>query len=105
MIEVVGPGVHGRRLTAACITSSRTSSHPKTGLRGFVVWASEELKVGARAILLLAEGLFRLAQMSFTIGASDDRLLVKVTLAKLRFTNRGTVRVSARAIVRQTPAR
>jgi hypothetical protein len=43
--------------------------------------------------------------MSFTLGASDDRLLVKVTLAKLRFTNRGTVRVSARAIVRQTPAR
>jgi hypothetical protein len=118
------------------------------GCRGLVVSASKELESGARAVLLIAEGLFRIdvvvsgdslrtvvrnvsggplemrggassaagesyafgevatyepgrAQLGFTLGAADDRVLVKITLATLRFTERGTVRVSAQAIVRQ----
>ena len=42
--------------------------------------------------------------MGFTIGDTGDRLLVKVTLATLRFAARGRVLVSAQAIVRQAPA-
>lgn len=45
------------------------------------------------------------AQTRFTIGAGEDRLAVEVTLATLRFAERGTVRVSAQAIVRQRPGR
>jgi hypothetical protein len=43
------------------------------------------------------------AQLGFTIGAAGDRLLVQVMVGTLRFADRGTVRVSARAIVRQSP--
>jgi len=129
-----------------------TELPPRGGLRGLALSASKELEPGARAMLLLAEGLFRIdvtmhgdslqtvvrnfsagaiemdgeagpgggdsialgevatyrpgqAQMGFTIGAPGDRLLVKVTMATLRFADRGTVRVSAQAIVRQAPDR
>ena len=121
------------------------------GRRGLVISASKELEPGFRAMLMLAEGLFRLdvvvhgdslqtsvrdlvgagvrirsgpgvaggesyawgdvspyqpgrAGLEFTLGSGGDQLLVKVTLATLRFTDRGTVRVSGQAIVRQTSA-
>jgi hypothetical protein len=125
----------------------------RDGIRGLVISASKELEPGARAMLLLADGLFRLdvlvygdsmrtvvrnlssgpvemqsgtggtggtggaagqsisfgevsayqpgrADLGFTIGPGDDRLLVKVTLATVRFVERGTVRVSGQAVVR-----
>jgi hypothetical protein len=125
-----------------------TELAPRDGLRGLVLSASKELEPGARAMLLLADGLFRLdvavsadslraivrnlssavvemrggqgraggavtsfgevatnnpgrTQMGFTIGPAGDRLIVKVTLATLWFSERGTVRVSAQAIARQ----
>jgi len=39
--------------------------------------------------------------IEFTLGQPDDRVEVSVTLATLRFAERGTIRVSAQAIVRQ----
>ncbi len=41
------------------------------------------------------------ADLGFSIGAGKDRLLVKVTIATLRMADRGVLRVSAQAIVRQ----
>jgi hypothetical protein len=116
-----------------------------------VVSASKELEPGARAMLLLAEGLFRLdvivaedtlrtvlrdlsggaivprtslgtvvgenislgdaasyqpgrAELGFTIGSGVDAVWVKATIATLRFFERGTMRVSGQAIIRQAPA-
>jgi hypothetical protein len=115
-----------------------------------VISASKELEPGARAMLILAEGLFRLdvvvqgdtlrtvvrnlspgeAQMSdspggapgisigageiaayepghagisFALGEGVDRVAVETTIATLRFAERGTIRVTAQAIIRQAP--
>jgi hypothetical protein len=118
----------------------------RDGQRGLVLSASKELEPGARAMLLLAAGLFRLdvmvrgdslqttlrnlssgpvdierasgegetivlgeaasyqpgrAGLHFTVGEPGDRVEVEVTLATLRFEQRGTVRISSQAIVRQ----
>jgi hypothetical protein len=120
------------------------------GRRGLVLSASKEIEPGARAMLLAAEGLFRLdvlihgdslqtfirnfctgplevhgdagalggislvygagatyspgrADLGFTLGAVSDQVLVRVTIATLRYTDRGVVRVSSQAIVRQAP--
>jgi hypothetical protein len=40
------------------------------------------------------------ADLAFTLGAGEDQVLTKVTIATLRFAQRGTIRVSAQAIVR-----
>jgi hypothetical protein len=121
------------------------------GRPALVMSASKELESGARAMLLLAEGLFRLdvlvtedtlrtmlrnlssgaiemhtslgtvvgenislgdaasyqpgrAELGFTIGKGEDAVWVKATIATLRFFERGTMRVSAQAIIRQAPA-
>ena len=113
--------------------------------------ASKEIEPGARAMLLLAEGLFRLdvvigddtirtvvrnlstgkleppvgsgyaipttlatpgaarykpsgTRFAFALGARADRVGAEVTIALLRFAERGTVQVTAQAIVRQAPA-
>ena len=113
-----------------------------------VIVGSKELEPGARAMLLLAEGLFRLdvlisgdslrtivrnfstgelrmtggaygpeganiilggaagleparTAIEFTLGDPGDQVEVSVTLATLRFADRGTVRISAQAIIRQ----
>jgi hypothetical protein len=120
------------------------------GRRGLVVSGSKEIEPGVRAMLLIAERLFRLdvrirgdsvqtyvrnlsdgelevhgsvgglgtistssddanrfapgrADLGFLIGEGDDRLLVRVTIGTLKFAERGTVRVSAQAVVRQVP--
>ena len=44
------------------------------------------------------------AGLEFTLGRGGDRVGVKVTSATLRFPERGTVRVTAQAIVRPAPA-
>jgi hypothetical protein len=41
------------------------------------------------------------AGLNFTVGQPGDRLEVAVTLATLRFEQRGTVRIGSQAIVRQ----
>ncbi|HEX4009087.1 MAG TPA: hypothetical protein VHX62_03730 [Solirubrobacteraceae bacterium] len=121
---------------------------PRDGRRGLVLSASKELEPGARAMLLLADGLFRLdvlvsgdslqtfvrnlspgplaiegdaatsdgtsttfgdvtpfapgrADLGFTLGAGADRVRAQVTLATLRFPERGLMRISAQAVVRQ----
>jgi hypothetical protein len=122
---------------------------PDVGRRRLVISATKEIEPGARAMLLLAEGLFRLdvsvagdtlrtivrnlssgqleispgpidaapsigfgevaayepgqAKVEFTIGAGRDSVEVQATIATLRFADRGTLRVSAQAIVRQPP--
>jgi hypothetical protein len=115
---------------------------------GLVVSASKELEPGARAMLLLAEGLFRLdvvirgdtlqtivrnlsngelemdgrhdrpaglhvaigevaayepasVSVDFALGSPGDRVEVKVLIATLRFGERGTVRVTAQAVIRK----
>jgi hypothetical protein len=120
----------------------------RDGGRGLVLSASKDLEPGARAMLLLAEDLFRLdvlvvgdslqtfvrnltsaelafrsdmggesggtvtlgdaaayapgrADLGFTLGSGEDRILTKATIATLRFADRGTIRVSAQAIVRR----
>lgn len=112
--------------------------------------ASKEIEPGFRAMLLLAEGLFRLdvtvegdtlrtivrnlsmgqlrmhrssgypgpgigfgdieayqpsqARVEFTLGEGADSVDVEATIGTLKFADRGTIKVSAQAIVRQTPA-
>jgi hypothetical protein len=115
-----------------------------------VLTASKELEPGFRAMLLVAEGLFRFdvtisgdtlrtivrnlssgelrmrggpygpegaslivgqaaayeparAAVAFTLHDPDDELDVDVTLGTLRFADRGTIKVSAQAIVRRSP--
>jgi hypothetical protein len=119
----------------------------RDGARGLVLSASKDIEPGARAMLLHADGLFRLdvlirgdslqtfvrnltdgpldlhgdvgaggagtitlgdaaayapgrADLAFTLGAAEDLVMTKVTIATLRFAERGTIRVSAQAIVR-----
>jgi hypothetical protein len=43
-------------------------------------------------------------QLRFSLGAGADRVSVSATVATLRFADRGRVRVTAQAIVRQGPA-
>jgi hypothetical protein len=43
------------------------------------------------------------AELSFDLGTGADRVTVRGTLATLSFTERGTVRVTAQAIVRHVP--
>lgn len=116
------------------------------GDRGLVLSASKDLEPGVRAMLLHADGLFRLdvlvrgdslqtfvrnltdkpldirggvgesggtvtlgdastlapgrADLGFTLGTGDDRVMTKVMISTLRFADRGTIRVSAQGIVR-----
>ena len=111
--------------------------------------ASKEVEQGFRAMLLLAEGLFRLdvtlegdtlrtavrnlstgqlhmrrgtgypaagiafgdieayqpsqASVEFSLGEGRDRVDVEATIGTLRFAERGTIKVSAQAIVRGGP--
>jgi hypothetical protein len=117
-----------------------------------VLSATKELEPGSRAMLLLAEGLFRLdvvisrdtlrtvvrnlssgslklqhgpapqqeagsfafgeiagyepsrTQLEFALGAGQDRVTVESVIATLRYAEKGTVRVTAQAIVRHAPA-
>lgn len=125
-----------------------TELAPRDGRRGLALSASKELEPGVRAMLLLAEGLFRLdvrvrgdslqtfirnltdwpldfsgdvgslggptfafgdvagyapgrADLGFTLGAGDDVLMTRVTIATLQFPDRGIVKVSGLGIVRQ----
>jgi hypothetical protein len=119
----------------------------RDGGRGLVLSASKDLEPGARAMLLKADGLFRLdvlvvgdslqtfvrnltsselafrpdvggeggtvtvgdaaayapgrADLGFTLGSGQDCVMTKVTIGTLRFADRGTIRVSAQAIVRR----
>lgn len=41
------------------------------------------------------------SEISFSLGSGGDRVEVDVTIATLRFAERGTVRVTAQAVVRQ----
>ena len=113
-----------------------------------VLSASKDLEPGVRAMLLLAEGLFRLdimimgdalqtfvrnltsgeltltgevgqprvatttlglaaryapgrADLRFAVGPEDARVVTEVTIATLRFGDRGLIRVSAQGIVRR----
>ncbi|HEV2975620.1 MAG TPA: hypothetical protein VGX69_11625, partial [Solirubrobacteraceae bacterium] len=121
------------------------------GRRGLALSATKELEPGFRAMLLVAEALFRLdvlvsgdtlrtvvrnlsgaelaierggatgrthayafgeaslygpghASLAFTLGSGEDKVAASVTIATLRFADRGTVRVTAQAIVRQGQA-
>jgi hypothetical protein len=118
------------------------------GARGRVLSASKDLEPGVRAMLLLAEDLFRLdlmivgdtlqtfirnltsgelalagevgqprvattsaglaaryapgrADLRFSVGPEDARIVTEVTIATLRFPERGLIRVSAQGIVRR----
>jgi hypothetical protein len=117
------------------------------GCRALALSASKDIEPGARAMLLHAEGLFRLdvmvtgdslqtfvrnltdgpldihgdvggagagmstlgdaaayapgrADLGFTLGTGDDRVMTRVMISTLRFADRGTIRVSAQGIVR-----
>jgi hypothetical protein len=115
-----------------------------------VLTASKELEQGFRAMLLHAEGLFRLdvtlhgdtlrtvvrnlspgqlemqrgtgypgagiafgdieryqpsqARVGFSLGEGDDRVDVEAIIGTLRLADRGTIKVSAQAIVRGGPS-
>jgi hypothetical protein len=128
-----------------------TELPPDGERRGLVLSASKEVEPGARAMLLLADGLFRLdvvvstdtirtvvrnlsvgeleidsepgyasptviagaeaadyrpsgTRIAFGLGGGPDRVHAEVRLAMLRFADRGTVRITAQAIVRQASA-
>ena len=117
------------------------------GARGSVLSCTKDLEPGARAMLLLAEDLFRLdtmivgdalqtfirnltggelsiagevgqprvatttlgeaaryapgrADLRFEVGPEEARIVTEVTIATLRFPERGLIRVSAQGIVR-----
>jgi hypothetical protein len=119
-----------------------------SGASGLVLTASKDLEPGVRAMLLLADDLFRLdilidgdtlqtfvrnlttgeldvqgevgqpriatttsgaaaryapgrADLRFAVGLEDGRVLTEVTIATLRFAERGVIRVSAQGIVRR----
>ena len=121
---------------------------PSGGQRGLVLSGTKQLEPGARAMLLLAEGLFRLdvvlrddtiktvvrnlssgeletqidhdvhgpigiateeaerylpgrTRLDFALVERAERVTVEVLIATLRFVERGTVQVTAQAIVRQ----
>ncbi len=59
---------------------------------------------GANIILAAAAALEPARTgIEFTLGDPGDQVEVSVTIATLRFAERGTIRVSAQAIIRQTP--
>ncbi|HEX3688792.1 MAG TPA: hypothetical protein VHV28_03820 [Solirubrobacteraceae bacterium] len=117
------------------------------GARGRVLSSSKDLEPGVRAMLLLAEDLFRLdimivgdtlqtfirnltsgelalagevgqprvattsvglaaryapgrADLRFSVGPEETRIVTEVTIATLRFPERGLIRVSAQGLVR-----
>ena len=117
------------------------------GVRGRVLSSSKELEPGVRAMLLLADDLFRLdtmivgdtlqtfvrnltsgelavagevgqprvatttvglaaryapgrADLRFAVGPQEARIVTEVTIATLRFPERGLIRISAQGIVR-----
>lgn len=43
------------------------------------------------------------ASIAFTLGSDADRVEVKILIGTLRLADRGTVRVTAQAIIRQAP--
>jgi hypothetical protein len=43
-------------------------------------------------------------RITFSLGEGTDRVSAEVTIAVLRFADRGTIQVTAQAIVRQAPA-
>jgi hypothetical protein len=43
-------------------------------------------------------------QLDFSLGAKDDRVTVEAVIATLKFAARGTIQVTAQAIVRQASA-
>jgi hypothetical protein len=45
------------------------------------------------------------SDLGFALGSANDRVDVRVTIATLRFAERGTVRVTAQAILQQAPER
>lgn len=120
------------------------------GRRGIALSATKEIEPGARAMLLLADGLFRLdivhaddtmriivrnlsngeletrsglggypgehivfgdaeryrpshARVEFSLGEAEDRVFVQVDIGTLHVLDRGTVRLTAQAIVREAP--
>ena len=117
-----------------------------------VISATKELENGARAMLLLADGLFRLdvvisddtlraivrnlsaaeldleggkggdlgvaldfgdaavygprrSAMALRLGRDENQIIVLISIATLRFADRGTVRATAQAVVRRSPVR
>ena len=117
------------------------------GVRGRVLSSSKEIEPGVRAMLLLADDLFRLdtmivgdtlqtfvrnltsgelavagevgqprvatttvglaaryapgrADLRFAVGPQEARIVTEVTIATLRFPERGLIRISAQGIVR-----
>lgn len=119
------------------------------GTKGLLLSASKEIEQGARAMLLLVEGRFRLdvaflgdtlrtlvrnlsgdqltldeglhpevethfavgdvsvyqpaqSQLGFSLGSGPDRVTVAVMIGVLRFVERGTVRITAQAALRQS---
>ena len=44
------------------------------------------------------------SSVAFALGHGDDRVTVSVQIGTLRFSERGTVRISGQAIVREAPA-
>lgn len=42
-------------------------------------------------------------ESAFALGSGDDRVMVRIVIGTLRFAERGTVRVTAQAIIRQAP--
>ncbi len=43
------------------------------------------------------------SELAFSLGSGADRVRVRITLALLRFPDRGTVRVTAQAILNEAP--
>lgn len=130
------------------MTGVLTSDLPVPGASGVrVLSCSKDLEPGARAMLLLAEGLFRFdvmivgdalqtfvrnltdgelalhgevgqprvtittlglaaryapgrADLRFAVGIPEARVVTEVTIATLRFPDRGVIRATAQAIVR-----
>jgi hypothetical protein len=121
------------------------------GSSGLVLSGSKELEPGTRAMLLLAEGLFRLdilasgdtlrvivrnlsagalemeggaqsdqganialgdacayeparSSIAFVLGSGHDRVEARVLIGTLRVPHRGTIRITAQAIVHPAPA-
>jgi hypothetical protein len=44
------------------------------------------------------------SSVAFALGQGDDRVSVSVQIGTLRFSERGTVRISGQAIIREAPA-
>ena len=123
----------------------------ESGPPGLLLSATREMEPGARAMILLAEDLFRLdvliqgdtmrtivrnlsageltisdglhpevephlvsgdispyqpgqGRISFSLGAGQDQVSVEVIIGMLRFEERGTVRITAQAVIRQAAA-